>query len=376
MTAASQTIHDALPLLRAQYAGRLRLQSGELLDFISRCARGRLSEESRESARILAHSLCGTGATFGFPEISDAARYLENALECQVTPDTAAYVDLSLSLIRVCDAAAKSIEGQFDSSYNLAPVDTLAENEAADRPCVVFVRADETTVAVMRELLHPQADLLTASDLNQMAQVLALRRPAAVIFDARLNHPAVAASIEAVYAEARAHELPMIALVASRREAAVAHAISQGSIRCLTGHSSCEALYDTVRAIFDRDRRVVLIGDDDAIVRNIIANRFRMHGFSILGAGDGAQVVDLAMRHRPSIIVLDRIMPGPEGVAVLQMLKTNPVTREIPVVMLTSKRRAMEIKEARSAGAADYIVKPFRPEHVVSTCMQELGLTG
>jgi len=376
MTVASQTIHDALPLLRAQYAGRLRLQSGELLDFVSRCGRGRLSEEGRESARNLAHSLCGTGTTFGFPEISDAARYLENALECQPTIGTAAYVDLSLNLIKVCDAAAKSIEGQLGSGSMPAPVDAPAEIEPADRRCVVFVRADETTVAVLRELLHVQADVLTASDPTELAQMLALRRPAAVVFDARPSDPAAAASIEAVYTEARAHELPMIALVASRREAAVAHAISDGAIRCITGHSCCERLYDTVRAIFDRDRRVVLIGDDDAIVRNIIANRFRMHGFSIIGAGDGAQVVDLALRHHPSIIVLDRIMPGPEGVAVLQMLKTNPATHEIPVVMLTSKRRALEIKEARSAGAADYIVKPFRPEHVVSTCLQELGLAG
>jgi CheY-like chemotaxis protein len=373
MTTALQTIHDALPLLRAQYAGRLRLQSGELLDFISRCERGRLSDEALEEARLLAHSLCGTGSTFGFPEISDTARYLETALDCGLTREPATYIDLALKLVKACDNAAKAIEGQCASGAIPPAADSL-DAETTEKPCTLFVHADETTIAVMRELLRPQTDLLTASNPNEAAQTLTMRKPAVVVFDMRANDPSITTSLEAVYEEARTEGLPMIALVASRKAAAVAHAISDGAIQCIIGPSCYEKLYDGVRAILERDRRVVLIGDDDTIVRNIIANRFRMHGFSVLGACDGPQVVDLAARHRPSIIVLDRIMPGPDGVAVLQMLKANPATRDIPVVMLTSKRRALEIKEARSAGAAEYIVKPFRPEHVVSTCMHELGL--
>ena len=63
-----------------------------------------------------------------------------------------------------------------------------------------------------------------------------------------------------------------------------------------------------------------------------------------------------------------------EGVAVLKMLKTNPVTADIPVIMLTAKRKPKDIEEGRFAGAADYIVKPFTPEFVVSRCMRELHM--
>jgi len=67
----------------------------------------------------------------------------------------------------------------------------------------------------------------------------------------------------------------------------------------------------------------VLVGDDDIIVREMITTRFKAFGFSVVGANDGAQVLDLAAHHHPNIIVLDRIMPGIEGVAVLRMLKAN-----------------------------------------------------
>jgi len=86
------------------------------------------------------------------------------------------------------------------------------------------------------------------------------------------------------------------------------------------------------------------------------------------------QVLDLAARHQPNIIVLDRIMPGLDGLAVLKMLKTNPATSDIPVIMLTAKRKPKDIEEGRDAGAADYIVKPFTPEFVVSRCMRELRM--
>jgi DNA-binding response OmpR family regulator len=119
----------------------------------------------------------------------------------------------------------------------------------------------------------------------------------------------------------------------------------------------------------------VLVADDDIIVREMIANRFKAYGFSVIGASDGAQVLDMAARHRPSIIVLDRIMPGIEGVAILRMLKANPLTHEIPVIMLSAKRKADEIADARRAGAADYIVKPFKPDQVVQRCMSELGFS-
>ena len=105
MNIATQILETTMPELRSRYASRLRAQTSELLEFISDCQRGKLTAEVCDEARTLAHSLCGTGSTFGFPEISSAARYLETAIDCGPPHNAKSYVDLTLKLIRACDPA-------------------------------------------------------------------------------------------------------------------------------------------------------------------------------------------------------------------------------------------------------------------------------
>src|SRR5262249_23288882 len=110
MTIATQMLQAAMPELRTRYAVRLKSQSSELLDFISRCERGKLSDEACADARLLAHSLCGSGKTFGFPETSAAARSPEPATDCGPPHNPQNYIELALRLIRACDPAIQSVE--------------------------------------------------------------------------------------------------------------------------------------------------------------------------------------------------------------------------------------------------------------------------
>src|SRR5262249_7392456 len=154
------------------------------------------------------------------------------------------------------------------------------------------------------------------------------------IFDLGLKHQITA--LGNLYAQAQKLAIPVIAITASRQTAAVAHALSGGAIQCVMKPLSVEKLYACAHGTIERGRLLALIGADDVILRELMTNRFKAHGFSVVGANDGAQVLDFAARHQPSIIVLDRIMPGIEGVTILRMLKANPQTHEIPVIMLSA----------------------------------------
>ena len=112
-------LKTALPELRTRYAKRLRTQSNELLDFIAVCERNSLNDDVRRDAQILAHNLRGTGTTFGYPEISQAASSLEAALEADAT-SSEGYVGLSLKLVRACNDAAVEASG-VDSSADTLP---------------------------------------------------------------------------------------------------------------------------------------------------------------------------------------------------------------------------------------------------------------
>ena len=369
MTIATQMLKAAMPELRERYASRLRTQSSELLDFISRCERGKLTDEACGDMRILAHSLCGTGRTFGFPEISEAARFLENAIEAGPPHNPQAYIELTLRLLRACDPAVQSADLGTVADVE---IDALVPR-AVELPLLLCMSDDETTITTLKQMFAARMEIVSTIDQIEALDLIKFSNPAAVIFDMAPEH--FMAGLEALYQECASQAVPLIAITPNRQAAAVAHAMSAGAVQCVIKPLSVEKLYHVAHTTIERGRLVVLVADDDIIVREMMVNRFKAAGFSVIGAADGTQVLDLAQRHRPSIIVLDRIMPGIEGVTILRMLKANPVTHEIPVIMLSAKRKANEIAEARRAGATDYIVKPFKPDQIVQRCIDELGLS-
>ncbi|KJU86335.1 response regulator receiver modulated serine phosphatase, partial [Candidatus Magnetobacterium bavaricum] len=106
----------------------------------------------------------------------------------------------------------------------------------------------------------------------------------------------------------------------------------------------------------------VLVVDDDENNRAICEINLRQLGFTVLLAKDGQEGLDLAIKEEPDLILLDVMMPVMNGYLVLERLKKNPQTRDIPVIMLTAKTDAMatEIAKAFSAGADDYVRKPYQ----------------
>ena len=82
-------------------------------------------------------------------------------------------------------------------------------------------------------------------------------------------------------------------------------------------------------------RRLVMVVDDDADTRSVIARMLQSEGHYVVEVSHGSQVADLALRHRPEVITLDMIMPGMDGLEVLRRLKGNKKTRSIPVVCVS-----------------------------------------
>jgi CheY-like chemotaxis protein len=99
----------------------------------------------------------------------------------------------------------------------------------------------------------------------------------------------------------------------------------------------------------------VLVIDDDASARDLVTRYLEKQGLEVIGAADGAAGLKAARARRPDVITLDVVMPGLDGWAVLTTLKGDPVTAEIPVVMLSV---VDEKNLAFALGASDYLTKP------------------
>ncbi len=108
--------------------------------------------------------------------------------------------------------------------------------------------------------------------------------------------------------------------------------------------------------------RTVLVCEDDPAMVRIFQFLLRQQGIrNVITTGSGTQAAALAQKHHPSLILLDLMLPGKDGVGVLQDLKQNEATRAIPVIVVSGKESHEQVQQAMMAGAIDYVVKPFEP---------------
>jgi CheY-like chemotaxis protein len=108
--------------------------------------------------------------------------------------------------------------------------------------------------------------------------------------------------------------------------------------------------------------RTILIVDDDPVIRMLITTTLRdISGYRLEEAGDGVQALETAQREQPEIVFLDYDMPRLNGVETCRRLRSDPVTAEATIVMLTGMSGGPEQQRARAAGADLYLTKPFSP---------------
>ncbi|MCS6861833.1 MAG: response regulator [Abditibacteriales bacterium] len=111
----------------------------------------------------------------------------------------------------------------------------------------------------------------------------------------------------------------------------------------------------------ERQKRILVIDDDPAIVRAITIN-LQSVGYEALVAHDGADGLRKIVTGEPDLIILDIMMPEIDGFEVLKMLRDNPTTRHIPVIMLTAFPTDENVARSYGLDTDCFIPKPFEPE--------------
>lgn len=97
----------------------------------------------------------------------------------------------------------------------------------------------------------------------------------------------------------------------------------------------------------------------------MVASNLKNAGFTVVAVADGAAALEKARAFSPALIVLDLMLPGLSGLEVCKLLKSDPVTSRIPIVMLTAKAEEIDRILGLELGADDYITKPFSPRELV-----------
>lgn len=103
--------------------------------------------------------------------------------------------------------------------------------------------------------------------------------------------------------------------------------------------------------------KVVMVVDDDTTLLEMYIERIKAEGAIVIDAKDGEEALQKASETRPSVILLDIMMPKVNGFDVLKQLKANPETAGVPVILLTALSDDQKRRQGLQLGAADYIVK-------------------
>ncbi len=112
-------------------------------------------------------------------------------------------------------------------------------------------------------------------------------------------------------------------------------------------------------------RKILTVDDEKHIVRLIQVNLER-HGYQVVTANDGREALEKVESENPDLVILDVMMPYMDGFEVLQNMKRNPSTRDIPVIMLTAKAQDADVFKGWQSGVDCYLTKPFNPMELIS----------
>lgn len=109
-----------------------------------------------------------------------------------------------------------------------------------------------------------------------------------------------------------------------------------------------------------------LIVDDEQAIVDLVRHHLEKEGIVCLEASEGETALQLARTERPDLLVLDLMLPGIDGLEICRLLRREPATASMVVIMLTAKAEEVDRVVGLEMGADDYVVKPFSPRELVA----------
>ena len=116
----------------------------------------------------------------------------------------------------------------------------------------------------------------------------------------------------------------------------------------------------------------ILIADDSLAPRKMIVELLQSKKLELIEAANGAEALEMVKEHHPHLVVLDIIMPEMNGYEVCRHIKKNPATKDILVLMCSSKGEEFDCYWGMKQGADAYIAKPFQPGELIGTIKELL----
>lgn len=331
-----------------------------------------------DQLRIVAHSLHGSGTTFGFPEITEAARKVEHAVDDEVLAQLSA-------LIRVL-------------------LEVSARGPAAPRQRKILIIEDDSDISnLLKVMISSKSELyqvLVANTAAQARELLTRHTFTLVVLDLVLPDSDGRVLLKELMAQLTAL-VPVFVLSAVNRAEIQAECLALGARQYFNKPFDPAGIADRIHAELDpggaaaapppqrqplvmpaqtpkavTTSRTVLVAEDDELLAGVIRHRLSRDGFVVEHVTDGAAALQALQTHAYALAILDVKMPVTDGFEVLTRLRAEAgANAGIPVIILTAMGSEKDVVRGYELGASDYIVKPFSPVELLAR-VKSLTKTG
>lgn len=364
---APDAAQDVTTALRRRYVGRMAGRIDRIEACLTELRTGTLSADSRRYLTEEAHDLSGSGGSFGFWEISREGRALEDLLlaNAAAASDILKHAETLLEALRAAETA-----GEPEAEMDLPPpaTDSFAR--------VLIIDNDDSMRDLLESLIGNAAEVVTADDIDTGRLMIEALEPDLVLLDNRLAEDGDGlALLEALQEDPRLATIPVVMITASDEPGEVMRGLMAGAVDYIVKPFDAA---DVGRKIRSRLRRLdshILIAEDDDTVREMLVHSFQSAGCRVTAVANGRDAWDAVSRENYSVALVDWMMPGLDGVALLRLMKSQPETAKVPVVFLTARHYGADVLEGLNTGAVDYITKPFSADEVLARVLRLLKET-
>ena len=116
----------------------------------------------------------------------------------------------------------------------------------------------------------------------------------------------------------------------------------------------------------------ILLVDDDKLVTDLLEKLLKSDGYQTITVNDSSKAVEVAQAETPDLVLLDLMMPQPDGFRVCRMLREQPQFKHLPIIIVTALDDSDSRAVAFGAGANDYLTKPFHPDELAEKIIAAL----
>lgn len=364
---------EKMRVLRAAYAGQLPEKIRQIEDA---CAgyQSRLDEETLHALHRMVHGLTGSGATFGFAELSQVARVLEEYLKNLVNRKSPAN-DENFAEIHLQIECLRQAASSADSPPYAPPVLMATPSEAAESISTKLVYLVEDESALARELALQLSyfgyEALIFNRLNEFLRAMKTPRNVLVLMD--IGFPG--GSMGGVKAmrevqQGRDKPVPVMFISALDDVTARLEAVRVGGLAYFSKPVSIGVLVDKLdeltSAIPPQPYRVLIV-DDSTSLANYHAAVLEQVGMVVRVVDKPLEALGPLREFSPDLILMDIYMPECSGLELARVIRQLESFVSIPIVYLTAENDLDKQLSAMSLGGDDFLTKPIKPEHLVSS---------